>query len=221
MTTYKVGIIVCSQRDPRAGPQIAQWVFRAIEDIIPKSDKGPEISLSLIDLADWNLPLLNEPGIPSNIFAVDDYVHPHTRRWSAEIAAHHAFVFVTPQYNWGYPASVKNAIDYLFHEWNGKPALIVSYGGRGGVKAADQLRQVLYGVRMRPVETMVALTFPNREFMAKAATGEALGLDGDADGDDKARLWVKERVEIGHAFGEVLALLREKNNNTPVDAKLT
>ncbi|KAL1963336.1 hypothetical protein VTN77DRAFT_8457 [Rasamsonia byssochlamydoides] len=216
-TKVSIGIIICSQRVPRAGPQIAQWVLHAIKDSLKAegTESEQQISLSLIDLAEWNLPLYDEPGIPSQISSPDEYAHAHTRRWSAEIASHDGFVFVTPQYNWGYPASVKNAIDYLFHEWRGKPALIVSYGGHGGVKAAEQLKQVLQGVRMRPVEKTVALTFPGREFMVKAATGEELGLlsrggEGNGDGGDGVeRLWAKERVEIGRAFGELLALLRE------------
>ena len=69
------------------------------------------------------------------------------------------YFFVTPQYNWGYPASLKNALDHLFNEWTGKPAVIVSYGHRGGGKAAAQLRQVLEGLRMRPADAMPAITF--------------------------------------------------------------
>jgi NAD(P)H-dependent FMN reductase len=218
--TTKIGIIICSQRTPRAGAQIAQWVFNAIKDVTKPdptsaSASASSVSLNLIDLSTWNLPFCNEPGVPSQISSVDEYVHPHTRAWSAEISSHDAFVFVTPQYNWGYPASVKNAIDYLYHEWKGKPAMIVSYGGRGGGRAAEQLKQVLQGVRMRPVEKMVALAFLGREFTVKAATGQPLGLDEDAygegDGEEKERVWAKERVEIGEAFGELLTLLREDN----------
>ncbi|KAL1989065.1 hypothetical protein VTN96DRAFT_5828 [Rasamsonia emersonii] len=175
-TTTPVGIIICSQRSPRAGPQIAHWVKQALQDALTPEEAGT-VTLNLIDLASWNLPMYDEPGIPSQITSVDEYAHEHTRRWSAEISSHDAFVFVTPQYNWGYPASVKNAIDYLYHEWSSKPALIVSYGGHGGVKAAEQLRQVLLGVRMYPVDRSVALTFPGREFMVQAARGRELGLN--------------------------------------------
>jgi NAD(P)H-dependent FMN reductase len=97
-----------------------------------------------LDLNDWPLPLSDEPKGPST-----------------GIYVHERFFFVTPQYNWGYPASLKNALDHLLKEWNGKPALIVSYGHHGGVKAAAQLRQVLEGLRMRPVNTMPAITFSN------------------------------------------------------------
>lgn len=208
-TPTRIGIIICSQRTPRAGLQIADWVQQGLQDALNSNEKSETITLNIIDLASWNLPLYNEPGIPSQITNPENYTHEHTRRWSAEIRAHEAFIFVTPQYNWGYPASVKNAIDYLFHEWVGKPAFIVSYGGHGGVKAAEQLRQVLLGVRMRPVERSVALTFPGREFMVKAATGEDLALNRNSGAGDE-ELWAKEKGEIVQAFREMLALLREK-----------
>jgi NAD(P)H-dependent FMN reductase len=120
--------------------------------------------VELLDLNDWLLPLSDEPYVP----ATGIYVHEHTRAWSRKIAAAHGYVFVTPQYNWGYPASLKNALDHLFKEWNGKPAVIVSYGHHGGGKAAAQLRQVLEGLRMLPASAMPAITFSQ----------EMLGADG-------------------------------------------
>ncbi|KAI2889342.1 hypothetical protein CBS147353_10789 [Aspergillus niger] len=169
-----IGLIICSQRTPRAGPQIATFIHNTIRQFYP-----PETAtITTIDLAEWNLPLYNESGMPSFISSADEYEHEHTKAWSREISRHEAFIFVTPQYNWGYPASVKNAIDYLFHEWKGKAALVVSYGGHGGGKAAAQLRQVLQGVRMRPLERMVELRFPEIEEVKRAAKGEDLGLNG-------------------------------------------
>ncbi|KAI3019651.1 hypothetical protein CBS147347_8946 [Aspergillus niger] len=169
-----IGLIICSQRTPRAGPQIATFIHNTIRESYP-----PETAtITTIDLAKWNLPLYNESGMPSFINSADEYEHEHTKAWSREISRHEAFIFVTPQYNWGYPASVKNAIDYLFHEWKGKAALVVSYGGHGGGKAAAQLRQVLQGVRMRPLERMVELRFPEIEEVKRAAKGEDLGLNG-------------------------------------------
>jgi NAD(P)H-dependent FMN reductase len=190
-------VVVCSQRVPRAGLQITEFVLRTIQQT------NPSVTLSLIDLSTWNLPLFNEPGVPSQITSLSQYTHSHTQRWSAEISSHSAFIFVTPQYNWGYPASIKNAIDYLFNEWKDKPAMIVSYGGHGGGKAAGQLKQVLQGVRMRPTERMVGLTFPGKEFLVKAAKGEELGLG--AEGEEG--VWGKEQQEIGGAFEELIGLL--------------
>ena len=196
-TPPKVGVIVCSQRVPRAGLQITEFVLETIQQT------NPPVTLSLIDLSVWNLPLFNEPGVPSQITSPEQYTHAHTRRWSAEISAHSALVFVTPQYNWGYPASIKNAIDYLYNEWKGKPAMIVSYGGHGGGRAAEQLKQVLQGVRMRPTERTVGLMFPGREFLVKAAKGEDLGLSAESE----QGVWSTKREEIGKAFEELIGLL--------------
>jgi NAD(P)H-dependent FMN reductase len=85
------------------------------------------------------------------------YTKDHTKAWSNHISLANGFIFVTPQYNWGYPASLKNALDFLYKEWHHKPAIIVSYAHRGGGKAAAQLRQVLEGLHMEPTPTMPAL----------------------------------------------------------------
>lgn len=108
----------------------------------------------LIDLSQWHLPMDDEPGIP----AMGSYAQAHTKAWSDKVTTARSLIFVTPQYNWGYPAVLKNAIDHLYNEWHDKPAVIVSYGGHGGTRCAAQLRQVLEAVKMRPVATMPALT---------------------------------------------------------------
>ena len=198
--THKVGVIVGSQRSARAGRQITEFVVEAIKNV------DPAVSVSIIDLRDWNLPLYDEPQLPTLITSAAQYAHAHTRKWSAEVASRDAFVFVTPQYNWGYPAGLKNAIDHLFNEWTGKPGLVVSYGGRGGGKAAAQLKEVLRGVRIRPVERTVGLAFPSREFLLRATAGEDLDLGSD---EIKAH-WSKESEELVKAFEELIALLEHE-----------
>ncbi|KAJ5658158.1 NADPH-dependent FMN reductase [Penicillium longicatenatum] len=119
-----------------------------------------ESTVEIVDLASQALALYNEPEVPSYLPAQDPtphYVHAHTRAWSALVRRYDAFVFVTPQYNRSIPAVLKNALDYLYHEWAGKPAGIVSYGGHGGGKASEHLRGILAGLRMRPTATTVAL----------------------------------------------------------------
>ncbi len=158
--THRIQIIVGSVRPRRIGPQIATWVAGICNDtfsIVPE----------ILDLKDWPLPLDDEPGIPA---VGEPYVHAHTRRWSEKIAAGDAFIFVTPQYNWGYPAALKNALDHLYLEWRTKPAMIVTYGGHGGGKCAEQLRQVIEAMKMRPVATMPALKLPREHI--EANTGE-------------------------------------------------
>ena len=145
--------------------------------------------------------MFDEPKIPQQVTNTDDYVQPHTRAWSKEVQRYSAFVFVLPQYNWGYPAVLKNAIDYLFNEWNGKPAMIVSYGGHGGTKSAGQLRQVLEAVKMNVVDTMPALTFPGRPVMVKASKGEDIGLNGELG------IWEAEKQDIRKGGEEIMAIL--------------
>lgn len=199
-----IGIIICSQRKPRVGPQIAAFVHKTLQDTPVKTNQASSQapSLTLIDLSEWNLPMYDESAVPSLLKHHSEYDHAHTRAWSVEVQRYDAFVFVTPQYNWGYPASIKNAIDYLYHEWKEKPALIISYGGHGGGKAAAQLKQVLCGVRMRPTETMPELPFPGKEFQMRAASGEDMDLIRDDDA-----LWVNEKKVISKGFGELLELL--------------
>lgn len=146
--------------------------------------------------------MFNEPSIPSEIHSSSAYAQPHTRAWSEEISKYKGFVFVTPQYNWGYPAILKNAIDYLFNEWKGKGAMVVSYGGHGGGKAAAQLKSVLEGCRMCVVESMPGLSFGGRKVLEIATVGGKLPLEGEG------AVWGdKERAEIGKAFGDLVVLL--------------
>jgi NAD(P)H-dependent FMN reductase len=197
-TIPKIAIIVGSQREHRAGLQIAEFVQETLQEI-PLSAE-----LAIVDLAVWNLPPYNEPGIPAHIFSAEEYKHDHTQRWSKEIASYQAFIFVTPQYNWGYPASLKNAIDYLFNEWKGKPAMIVSYGGHGGGKAAEQLKQVCQGLRMLPLDSPVCLTFPDNELIAKVNRGESMNLSRRSV-DGWSGLFTEKAGEIQERFAELLS----------------
>jgi NAD(P)H-dependent FMN reductase len=140
MHISKILVIGGSVRARRLCLQIAAWVTR-----VGRETMGGEFEI--IDLKDWLLPMDDEPEVP----AIGDYTFDHTRAWSRKISDARAFVFVTPQYNWGYPAPLKNALDHLYSEWSGKPAMIVTYGGHSGTKCARQLRQVLKGLRMRPL----------------------------------------------------------------------
>ncbi|MBI1218260.1 MAG: NAD(FAD)-dependent dehydrogenase [Rhodobacteraceae bacterium] len=180
---HKILVICGSVRPTRICPEVARWVM----DRLPP---GAPLALELTDLADWPLPLDGEPGIPAR----DGYTRPLTHAWSRTVVAAAGYVLVTPQYNWGYPAALKNVLDHLYREWAGKPAMIVSYGMRGGGKAAAQLREVLDGLHMRPTATMPALTLP-----AAMKTGAAFDIatgpfDALAD-------------TVAQAFAELAALL--------------
>ncbi|KAL7896230.1 flavoprotein-like protein [Trichoderma sp. SZMC 28014] len=171
MTAPKsIAVVICSTRPHRINPFIAGYVASIIQSVPQTTAK-----VELLDLATLNLPLYNEPVVPSLLPADDPtphYQHEHTRAWSALVRRYDGFIFVTPQYNWSVPSSLKNALDYVFHEWSAKPAAIVTYGARGGVKAEAHLREILKGLRMNVAEATVALKIPRGE--AKGVEAETL-----------------------------------------------
>jgi NAD(P)H-dependent FMN reductase len=142
-------IIVASTRPGRAGLAISQWFAARAKD-------HGGFDVTVVDLAELRLPLLDEPHHPR----LRRYTKQHTKDWSAIVEAADAVVIVTPEYNYGYPASVKNAIDYLHHEWGYKPVGFVSYGGvAAGTRAVQQLKQVVTTLRMFPVVESVNIPF--------------------------------------------------------------
>ena len=143
----KVAIIVGSTRPGRKAAAVAAWVHEAAKE-------RTDAELEVVDIQDFGLPLLDEAMPPS----MGQYSQPHTKAWAAKIDAFDAFVFVTPEYNHGTSAALKNAIDYLFREWNNKAAGFVSYGGAGGVRAVEQLRLVMGELQIADVRAQVMLS---------------------------------------------------------------
>lgn len=134
-------IIVCSTRPGRVGPSVARW-FHEFAVSHGKFDA------QFVDLADFNLPLYDEPVHP----AKPEYQHDHTKAWSASVAAADAYVFVTPEYNYTPPPSLVNALDYVYKEWNYKPCGFVSYGGAsGGLRAVQAARLHASTLKMVPL----------------------------------------------------------------------
>jgi NAD(P)H-dependent FMN reductase len=147
----QIGVILGSTRPGRRVEDVARWVAEAAGR--HPAVRDGEAGLELVDIADYELPLLDEPA-PAVIGA---YQHAHTKRWAAAIAGFDGFVFVTPEYNSAVPAALKNAIDYLYAEWNDKAAGIVSYGVYGGTRAAEQLRQTMGEIKIADVHAQVAI----------------------------------------------------------------
>ena len=143
----KVGIIVGSTRPGRKAAAVAKWAY----DLL-KSRKDAEFEI--VDIEDYKLPLLDEPVPP----LMGQYSKPHTKTWSAKIASLDGFIFVTPEYNHGTSAALKNAIDFLFHEWNDKAAGFIGYGSAGGVRAVENLRLVMGEIKVAPVRAQVMLS---------------------------------------------------------------
>lgn len=149
VTKPTLQIIIASTRPGRVGPSVAAWFYdRAV--------KHGVFDVELIDLAEVNLPLFDEPRHPR----FGEYVHQHTKDWSATIRRGDAFVFVMPEYNYGVNAALKNAIDYLNQEWQYKPLGFVTYGGvAAGTRAMQMVKQVVSALNMVPMVDAVNIPF--------------------------------------------------------------
>jgi NAD(P)H-dependent FMN reductase len=143
----KIGIILGSTRPGRKGEAVARWAFEL-------ASKRTDAEYELVDIKDFNLPLLDEQVPPS----MGKYQHEHTKRWAEKIASLDGFLFVTPEYNHAPSGALKNAIDFIYAEWNNKAAGFVSYGSAGGVRAVEVLRLIMAEVQVATVRSSVALS---------------------------------------------------------------
>jgi len=142
----RIAVVIGSTRPTRICPGIAAWIAK-------NAQQGSALNYELLDLAEVDLPLLDEPLKA----ALHQYQHEHTKRWSSTVSSFDAFFFVFPQYNWGYPAVLKNALDYLYDEWRDKPATFATYGTRGGNRAAAQFSSILAGLHMKELPAHLEL----------------------------------------------------------------
>jgi NAD(P)H-dependent FMN reductase len=149
-TKPKIKIILGSTRQNRAGEKVAAWVMASLQ----KDDRA---DLELLDLRDWQLPYYDEPTSPSRV-TDGQYPNELVRAWGKKIADGDGFIIITPEYNHGYPAVLKSALDAVYKEWNKKAVAFISYGGPGaGVRAVEQLRLVAIELQMAPVEQAVLI----------------------------------------------------------------
>jgi NAD(P)H-dependent FMN reductase len=168
----RLTVIIGSTRPGRAGQPIAEW-------FVTRARAHGAFDVQVADLADLALPLLDEPNHPR----LGRYTKRHTKDWSALVDASDAFVMVTPEYNYGYPAALKNAIDYLNAEWQYKPVGFVSYGGvAAGTRAVQQLKQVVTTLRMLPVLESVNIPFHTQfiDDSGRVQANETMELAADA-----------------------------------------
>jgi NAD(P)H-dependent FMN reductase len=143
----KIAIVIGSTRPGRNGEAVARWVYEI-------AAKRSDAEFELVDIKDYNLPLLDEPVPPT----MGQYSQEHTRLWAAKVASFDAFVFVTPEYNHAPSGALKNAIDFLYKEWNNKAAGFVGYGSAGGTRAVEQLRLIMAEVQVATVRAQVMLS---------------------------------------------------------------
>jgi len=148
----RLQIIIASTRPGRIGLPVGRWFEE-------RATEHCRFDVEVVDLAEVRLPFLDEPAHPR----LRQYQHQHTRDWSARVAGADAFAFVTPEYNHGFNAPLKNAIDYLHFEWQYEPVAFVSYGGvAAGTRAAEMLKQVITALKMVPVVEAVSIPFVNQ-----------------------------------------------------------
>lgn len=147
MTAVRIGIIIGSTRPGRVGDQVAKWV---LEHASARSDAEFE----LVDLAEFALPHLDEAVPPS----MGQYAQAHTRAWAEKVDSFDGYIFVTPEYNHSTSGALKNALDFVYGEWNDKAAGLVSYGAAGGTRAAEHLRLILGELQVADVRQQVSFS---------------------------------------------------------------
>ncbi|MBD0369906.1 MAG: NAD(P)H-dependent oxidoreductase [Pyrinomonadaceae bacterium] len=143
----RIAVIIGSTRPNRNGEAVARWVYEIAQ-------KRSDAEFELVDIKDFNLPLLDEPVPPS----LGQYSKEHTKAWAAKIDSFDAYVFVTPEYNHGTSGALKNAIDFLYKEWNNKAAGFVGYGSSLGARAVESLRLVMGELQVADVRAQVGLS---------------------------------------------------------------
>lgn len=143
----KIQIITGSTRPGRVNDQVADWIYGIAK-------QRTDIEVELVDIAGYNLPLLDEPMPPSQ----GQYSKDHTKKWAAKIAEADGYVFVAPEYNHSIPGALKNAIDFLYAEWNNKAAGFVSYGSGNGIRSVEHLRGVMGELQIADVRAQVMLS---------------------------------------------------------------
>jgi NAD(P)H-dependent FMN reductase len=195
-----IALITGSTRSPRVGNDVAGWVH----DVL-KTRPSDTLQISPIAIADFNLPVYDEPVMPAMVPAMAQFTKDHSKKWSDTIASFQGYIFVIPEYNYGLAGGTKNAIDYLYNEWPGKPVAIISYGTQGGTKANEQLSDSLGLVmKMKVVRTKVLLSLAAGDDVMSAVNKGVLG-------EETRNAWSKDgkKEEILKALGEIKQVLEE------------
>ena len=169
--SLKLNVITVSTRPGRVGPSVARWFCEF-------ASRHGGFDAQAVDLADFALPVYDEPNHP----VMQKYEHAHTKQWAASVASADAYAFVLPEYNYNPPPAFYNALNYVYKEWNYKPAGFVSYGGvSGGLRSAQMAKQLVTTLKMMPMTEGVmvpmvakmlddARNFKSNELIDKSAT---------------------------------------------------
>lgn len=184
-----IQIIVGSTRNGRRSRMIADWVHQQMTG-------HADFTFEMVDLKDWNLPLFEFDSAPARA----DYKDSLQKKWAEKISAGDGYIFISPEYNHSFTPSLKNALDYLYHEWSRKPATFVSFGEVGGARSVEQLRLVLIELGMAPLKEALHI-FDLRSKL------DASGFQASQHDTDRLQKAVKELVWWARALNEA----RKKN----------
>ncbi len=186
----RLKIITSTTREGRSGIAVANWITAL-------ANSTGEFEVELLDLKEIALPFIDEPNHPR----LRKYTYEHTKQWSATIDAADAFIIVLAEYNYGYPAPIKNAIDYLFQEWQYKPVGFVSYGGiSAGLRSTQMLKQVVTTLNMMPIQEQVNLPFFSKNI-----------VDGVFQSDEKIDNTAKVLLKELFRWSESMKMMRSKS----------
>lgn len=194
MSKPRLMIVIASTRPGRVGLPVARWFSE-------RAEAHGAFDVDVVDLAELNLPFMDEPKHPR----LRQYVHQHTRDWSARVEAADAFVFVMPEYNFAFTAPLKNAIDYLHEEWQYKPVGLVSYGGvSAGTRAAQMIKQVVTTLKMVPVPEAVSIPFVQ----------QFIGPDGEVRANEVMETSATAMLDELHRWAGATRALRKEGAQT-------
>ncbi len=190
MSTISVKVIAGSTRQGRFSDKAAAWIAEELK-------KQPGLDVEIIDLADYEMPFFNEPVSPS--YKQEPYKHPVVAAFTNKIAEGDAFVLVTPEYNHSTSGVLKNAMDWVYQEWNNKPIAFVSYGSVGGARAVEQLRLIAIELQMAPIREAVHI--PGESFFP-VLFGQADAQAMFAKAAEKSALMIPQLIWWAQALKE-------------------
>lgn len=180
----KIQIIIGTTRPNRFSEKPAHWILEEV-------NKRKGVEVELLDLRDYPLPFFNDPVSPSRI-TDGQYANEMARKWAQKIKEGDGYIIVTAEYNHGYPAVLKNALDFIYKEWNNKPVGFVAYGNAGGARAVEQLRQVAVELEMAPIR--LAIHIPGQIMMAIKNQEEAITGNPFESLEEKANAFLDQLI---------------------------
>ncbi|RAO65066.1 uncharacterized protein BHQ10_001078 [Talaromyces amestolkiae] len=208
MAPLQIGLLLGSSRPNRISPQVGNWIKTFLESIRATS---PEFSISTVDIETFGLPAFNKPVHPALISDLSTFISPSVRAWNHEVAKYDAYIVVSPEYHAGIPGTLKNALDFLYHAWAGKSAMIVTYGIMGGASASEGLRVILEkGFRMKVSSFVPRLEFPGRDPTKNNSSPALMEAMQGKLSVDTVKSWESETEEILQGFKEILEFATAK-----------